>query len=51
MDPDANVREQNEIIRRMRAGQPFDHERLRELQNALRAWLQAGGFPPTVASI
>jgi predicted deacetylase len=43
MDPDANYREQAELYG---SKNREDKERLRELVQALREWLQAGGFKP-----
>ena len=51
MDPDENVREQNRIVLKMRAGEDFDNERLLELRAALREWLRGGGFRPQEAAI
>lgn len=48
MDPDANLREQNEILARVRDGKlkRSDADRLDELRGALSAWLASGGFQP-----
>jgi len=43
MDPNANLREQERIIRN---GEAVGNQRLRELRIALRVWLQHGGFEP-----
>jgi hypothetical protein len=48
MDPNANMAEQERIIRRrgIRASHPGDMARMRELRAALLGWLRAGGFQP-----
>lgn len=53
MDPDANIKEQRGLARRIIAdvdrgvgASPNDAERLAELVLALDEWLQKGGFPP-----
>ena len=55
MDPDANLQEQERILdqstaifgrENLRTLPPDVMPRMRELQAALRAWLQAGGFAP-----
>lgn len=54
MDPDENVREQELLMARLRAGRPADlsrdlsrdRERLAELRAALLAWRRSGGFAP-----
>jgi hypothetical protein len=51
MDPDANMREQNEIVARMRRGEKIDHDRYQELRTAMREWLARGGFPSRVKAI
>lgn len=54
MDPDANVREQWEIVRAAEQahadGTNIDAlvTRLYELRDALRAWRASGGFAPTI---
>lgn len=48
MDPDANVKEQKEILERMRSdtADEWDHKRLHELRVSLNGWRARGGFPP-----
>jgi hypothetical protein len=48
MDPDANLKEQREIVRRMLDGTPrrSDGLRLAELVEALDCWIVTGGFLP-----
>ena len=59
MDPDANLKEQLEIIARIiargetgsyteaeRDEQVADAERLADLVEALDGWIKGGGFPP-----
>jgi hypothetical protein len=43
MDPNANLREQRDLID---STDPDDVDRLGELRQALREWLDRGGFPP-----
>lgn len=50
MDPDANLREQEEILSRNAATvgriDRADRDRLIELRQALYAWIRDGGFAP-----
>jgi hypothetical protein len=47
MDPNANLAEQERIIRGMKAkAHPEDRYRLRALRASLCDWLRAGGFEP-----
>lgn len=48
MDPDANLKEQKELIKKIakKEDDAHDRSRLRELQSALREWRSRGGFPP-----
>lgn len=45
MDPNANLREQLELLEGARGGD-FDAERFVELAEALGEWRQSGGFKP-----
>jgi hypothetical protein len=44
MDPEANMREQEEILAAKGRGEFFDLERLKELREAIRDGLKAGGY-------
>lgn len=49
MDPDANLEEQNRLIARSNKNgylSEVDALRLDELKEALKEWLDKGGFPP-----
>jgi hypothetical protein len=49
MDPNANLAEQDRIVTRRQAAGMLNRQdaaRLRELRQALAAWLAGGGFPP-----
>lgn len=50
MDPNANLREQDELTRQQDATggklHNYDRYRLYDLRVALRDWLKAGGFAP-----
>jgi len=48
MDPNANLKEQHELLAK-RADGPlhnYDRYRLHELRTALREWIAGGGFVP-----
>jgi len=47
MDPNANLAEQQRILRARQPGSRTDAGRLQELRAALAQWLHAGGFEPT----
>jgi len=46
MDPNANLAEQDRILRARLPGERTDAGRLAELRAALAGWLHRGGFQP-----
>lgn len=50
MDPNANLKEQEDILTQVGPQDSYSTARLRELRSALRGWLSKGGFDPDWAA-